>query len=112
MRGMEHFPDFVTGLTEAALPFENARGWFVSGDGRQVAFIEFTEAVDVPAHSHREQWEFVLTGSVRLSVEGEVSEYQPGDNFFIPAGAVHSARVSAGYRALIVFNEPDRYAAR
>ncbi|MFC1575628.1 cupin domain-containing protein [Gemmatimonadota bacterium] len=109
MEGIDQFPAFVTQFPKAALPFENARGWFLQGDGSQVAFMEFKEEADVPEHSHREQWELVLAGSVRLTVEGVEKEYQAGDNFFIPAGALHSARVTAGYRAVILFNEPDRY---
>jgi len=45
------------------------------------------------------------------SVEGVEKEYQAGDNFFIPAGVLHSARVTAGYKAVILFNEPDCYAS-
>jgi mannose-6-phosphate isomerase-like protein (cupin superfamily) len=111
MRGIDQFPDFVTGLTEAGLPFPGAQGWFMQGDGRQVAFIQFHEAVEVPEHSHKEQWELVLAGSVRLRVGGEAKEYHAGDNFFIPSGVPHSALVRAGYKAAIFFNEPDRYAA-
>jgi quercetin dioxygenase-like cupin family protein len=112
MKPIDRFPEFVTRFTEAALPIEGARGWFVTGDGCQVAFIEFADAAEVPEHSHEEQWELVVAGSVRLSVAGQVTEFGPGDNFFIPAGVPHSARVSAGYRAVIVFNEPSRYAAK
>lgn len=112
MEGIEEFPDFVRGLTEAAMPFEGVRGWFMQGDGKQVAFVEFLEAADVPAHSHTEQWELVLAGSVRLRVGGQEKEFQAGDNFFIPAGAPHSAQVDAGYKAIIIFNEPDRYVSR
>ncbi len=111
MNGIQRFPDFVTGLTEAALPFPGAKGWFMTGDGKQVAFIEFSETADVPEHSHQEQWELVLAGSVRLVVEGQAMEHQAGDNFFIPAGTPHSARVSDGYKAVIIFNEPARYEA-
>ena len=112
MKGIHNFPDFVTRFTEAALPFEAATGWFMTGEGKQVAFMEFSAAAHVPEHSHQEQWELVLAGSVQLVVEGQAMEYQAGDNFFIPAGAPHSARVSAGYKAVIIFNEPGRYAAK
>jgi quercetin dioxygenase-like cupin family protein len=109
MKGIDRFPEFVTGFTEAALPFGGARGWFVSGDHQQVVFIEFSESADVPEHSHEEQWEIVLAGRVRLRMGGEETKFEAGDNFFIPAGVPHSARVEAGYKAVIVFNEPDRY---
>jgi hypothetical protein len=112
MKGIEEFPGFVTRFTEAALPFRNAKGWFLQGNGAQVAFIEFSDAADVPEHSHQEQWELVLSGRVCLRMEGEEKEFKAGDNFFIPAGVLHSAEVSAGYKAIIFFNEPDRYRAK
>lgn len=109
MTGQNQFPDFVKQLTEASLPFASATGWIVQGDRQQVAFIEFSEATDVPEHSHEEQWEFVIAGRALLRMDGSETEHNPGDNFFIPAGTPHSARVSAGYRAIIIFNAPDRY---
>jgi quercetin dioxygenase-like cupin family protein len=99
-------------MTEADLPFPTATGWLVQGDREQVAFIEFSVATDVPEHSHEEQWEFVIAGRVVLHLGGADHKYRPGDNFFIPAGSPHSAKVGAGYRAMIVFNAPDRYRAK
>ena len=43
---------------------------------------------------------------------GAPRTYRAGDRFFIPAGVRHSAVVSAGYRAVMVFNSPDRYKAK
>lgn len=96
-------------MAEAALPFPTAKGWLVQGERQQVAFMEFSEPAAVPEHSHQEQWEFVISGSARLRMGGVEYEHGPGDNFFIPAGEPHSAEVSAGYRAIIIFNAPDRY---
>jgi uncharacterized RmlC-like cupin family protein len=45
-------------------------------------------------------------------MKGETVEYGPGDNFYIPAGLPHAAKVHAGYKALILFNEPGRYRAK
>jgi quercetin dioxygenase-like cupin family protein len=109
MKTTDGFPDFVTGFTQAAVPFDGARAWLVQGDRNQVAFVQFIEAAEVPEHSHQEQWEIVVAGTVLLRVNGEERRFNAGDDFFIPAGMPHSARVSAGYRAVIVFNEPSRY---
>ena len=50
-----------------------------------------------------------LAGKVELR-RGEVStEYTAGENFFIPAGLPHAAKVHAGYKAMMIFNAPDRY---
>jgi quercetin dioxygenase-like cupin family protein len=42
-------------------------------------------------------------------MQGESREYGPGDNFFLPAGVPHGGSIQAGYRALIVLNEADKY---
>jgi quercetin dioxygenase-like cupin family protein len=68
--------------------------------------------VDVPEHAHAEQWEFVVSGKVDLHIDGITISHQAGDNFFVPADVPHSARVYAGYRAVIVFNAGDRYEAK
>jgi mannose-6-phosphate isomerase-like protein (cupin superfamily) len=109
MTGIERFPEFVTALPEVELPFAGARGWLLQGTDQQTVFIEFSETVNVPEHEHAEQWEFALAGRVELHRQGISREYTTGENFFIPAGSPHSARVYAGYKALIVFNAPDRY---
>jgi quercetin dioxygenase-like cupin family protein len=102
-------PDFVRSLPEADLPFEGVKGWVLQGGAQQVVFLEFTQDVEVPEHSHREQWEFALRGSVTLRMNGEETRFGPGESFFIPAGVPHAASVEAGYQAMIVFNEPERY---
>jgi quercetin dioxygenase-like cupin family protein len=103
------FPDFVSSCPELELPFHGARGWLVQGEGQQVIFIEFSEAVEVPEHSHEQQWEFIVAGRVILHMEGGSREYVTGDNFFIPSGVPHGATVQAGYKALIIFNSPERF---
>jgi quercetin dioxygenase-like cupin family protein len=112
MRGIDKFPEFVTGLPEVDLPFAGASAWLIHGDRKQVVFAEFNEAVEVPEHSHQEQSEIVLSGSVLLRMDGKEREYRAGEAFFVPAGTLHAADVQAGYRAVIVFNEPGRYRAK
>lgn len=111
MQNVTEFPDFVRSCAELDLPFAGAKGWVIQNDRQQVAFIEFADDVEVPEHSHEEQWEFVLDGHVELRVNGETTEHQVGSNFFIPAGVPHAATVQAGYKAIIFFNAPDRYQA-
>jgi quercetin dioxygenase-like cupin family protein len=94
------------------LPLPGARGWLVESGRRQVVLVEFGETVDVPEHAHAEQWEFALAGRVELRRGGSRERFAAGDNFFVPAGQPHAATVSAGYRALIIFNEPGRYEVR
>jgi quercetin dioxygenase-like cupin family protein len=112
MKGIQRFPNFVSQLTEADVPFEGVSAHLIQSDHSQVVFLEFPQAVEVSEHSHQEQWEFVIAGCMRLYREGNEEEFRAGDNFFIPASVVHSAKVSAGYKALIIFNEPDRYVSK
>ena len=71
--------------------------------------MEFSETIEVPEHQHDDQWELALAGAVELDCGGTSRRYESGENFFIPAGTPHSAKVHAGYKALIVFDSPDRY---
>jgi quercetin dioxygenase-like cupin family protein len=106
------FPEFVRALPEVDFPFSGARGWLLQGGDQQVVFLEIDEPIAVPEHQHEEQWELVLAGGVELNCGGTVKRYEAGESFFIPAGVPHSASVHAGYKALIVFNSPSRYATK
>ena len=109
MPSLQPIPEFLKRNPEIELPIPGARGWLLQGQGQQVVFLEFTQTVDVPEHSHAEQWEFNLAGRVDLRRQGRTETYGAGENFFVPAGQPHAATVHAGYQALIVFNAGDRY---
>jgi len=102
-------PDFVRKNPEVDFPFPGVRGWLIQSDRQQTVFVEFLENVEVPEHTHADQWEFVVAGKAELHREGGTEVFEPGDNFFVPAGQPHAATVHAGYQALIVFDAPDRY---
>jgi len=109
MQNLQEFPDFIRALPQIELPFKGARGWLMQGQKMQTVFMEFDRETSIPEHTHAEQWEFPLAGKVRVKSERGDAEYMPGENFSIPADEPHSATVSGGYRALIIFNSPDRY---
>jgi len=109
MSHVKAFPDFVQRLPELDLPFPGVTGWVVQDDAQQVVFLEFTETIEVPEHTHEDQWEFALAGKVELRRDGKFEMYGPGEHFFIPSGQPHKATVYAGYRAMIVFDAPNRY---
>ena len=81
----------------------------MQGEGQQVAFLQFETDADVPDHSHNAQWELVIGGQVDLRMGGETTTYRAGDTFYIPAGEAHGAKVHAGYRAVVFFDQADRY---
>lgn len=112
MKQIHNFPDFIRRMPELDLPIPGARGWLLQGEGRQIAFVEFAEKVEVPEHAHAEQWEHAIAGKVILHRGGESTEYGPGESFFLDAAEPHGATVHAGYKAMIIFNEGERYKAK
>ncbi len=106
------FPAFIKANPEVDFPFSGVRGWMIKSAHQQTVFVEFTETVEVPEHAHADQWEMVVAGRAELHREGGTEEFAPGENFFVPAGQLHAATVHAGYKALIVFDAPDRYRAK
>lgn len=109
---MQDFPEFIRALPELDLPFEGVTGYLLQGEAQQVAFVHFEGDTSVPKHSHRAQWEMVISGEVCLEMEGEKRVLSSGDSFYVPAGVEHGAEVRAGYRAVIFFDQADRYAAK
>jgi len=110
--GLPEFPSFILDNPEVDFPFPGVQGWMISSDRQQAVFVVFSETVEVPEHSHADQWEMVISGRAELHRNGGTEVFGPGDNFFVPAGQPHSATVQAGYRAVIVFDAPDRYRAK
>jgi quercetin dioxygenase-like cupin family protein len=106
------FPAFIKNNPAVAFPFPGVRGWMIQSDRQQTVFVEFTETVEVPEHEHADQWELVIAGKAELHREGRTEVSGPGDHFFVPAGQRHAATVHAGYKAVIVFDAPDRYQAK
>jgi len=109
MKLAKPFPEFVKQMPDIDLPIPGASGTMLQSEGQQIVFVEFAETVDVPEHSHSSQWEFVLEGRVDLKMGGETITHTAGENFYIPPGVPHGALVHAGYKAMIMFDEPDRY---
>jgi quercetin dioxygenase-like cupin family protein len=103
------FPQFIRDLPAVDVPFPGVEGYLMQGENQQVAFLEFETDADVPEHSHNAQWELVIDGQVDLRMGGETTTYRAGDSFYIPAGEAHGALVHAGYRAVVFFDQADRY---
>jgi len=109
---LEDFPEFITKLPELDIKLEGVSGHILQGDEQQVVFVRFEQDTVVPEHSHRAQWELVVSGEVRLRLEGEEITYRQGQSYYIPEGVPHSGVVSAGYRSIIIFDQADRYSAK
>lgn len=103
------YPEMITRLPEADLPVPGLRGWMLRSEHGLLVFFQAEEDVEIPPHSHKDQWGTVLEGEVEFTVGGEVSVKRPGDSYYIPGGVVHSAKVPKGAKILELFEEPDRF---
>jgi quercetin dioxygenase-like cupin family protein len=103
------FPQIISDLPEAAIPYQGVRAYIVQGEDQQVVFMEFDKDVNIPEHSHESQWEIVLEGTVEYWEEGTHHTYHKGDRFFVQSGKKHSANVHAGYCSIVFFDQKYRY---
>lgn len=106
------FPELLRKLPEADLPLRGATAYLAQAPTHQVLFMTFAEDVELPEHAHASQWGVVLDGEIELTIGGQRAIYHKGDQYHIPAGVLHSGRIRAGFSALDVFDQPDRYATR
>jgi quercetin dioxygenase-like cupin family protein len=106
---LSSFHKIIQSLPQADVPIKGATVYLSQGADHQVAFMEFTEDVDVPEHTHADQWETVIAGRVDLTINGVKNTFNKGENFYIPEGVKHSARIYAGFASIAFFNQKDRY---
>lgn len=103
------FPDPILNLPEADIPLEGVRAYLSQGDNHQIIFMEFSEDVNLPEHSHAGQVGMVLEGKIELIIDGIKNTYMKGDRYYIPEGVRHSGKIYAGYADITFFDEKDRY---
>ena len=106
------YPDLITTLPEADIPFPGVQGWIAQSENRQVVFFDIEPLMEVPAHSHGEQWGIVIEGEMELTIGAETRRYRPGDTYHIPAGVEHRAKFLTRFRVIDVFADKDRYSAK
>ncbi len=105
----EIFPKPIRNLPQATIPFDGIKAYLSQAEDHQILFMEFTEDVEVPEHSHEAQWGVVVAGKIDLTVDGIKRTYTTGDSVYIPKGAKHSAKIYAGYADISFFNEKTRW---
>ncbi|MCK4835572.1 MAG: cupin domain-containing protein [Candidatus Aminicenantes bacterium] len=103
------FPEMITNLPEADIPFKGVRGWISQGPDNQVIFMDIEPIGDVAPHSHGEQWGIVVEGEMELTIGDETKIYKPGDSYHILAGVEHSAKFLTHFRVIDVFADKNRY---
>ena len=101
------YPEMITRLPRADLPFEGVRGWVSQAPDHQVVFFDIEPVGEVPPHSHGAQWGIVVEGEMELTIGGETRRYGPGDSYYIPEGVEHGARFFTRVRAIDVFADAN-----
>lgn len=107
-----NFPEPILNLPKADIPIKGIKANLSQGSDHQIIFMEFSEDVDLPEHSHESQWGIVLEGKIELVIDGEKSTYTKGDRYFIPKDIKHSGKIFAGYADMTYFNQKDRYGTK
>ena len=104
------YPEVITRLPEADIPFEGVKAWILQADMSQLVFFEFEADAKVPEHSHGyPQWGIVIDGKMELTINGKPRICVKGDEYVIPAGAKHFARFLCRTRVMDLFSEKNRY---
>ncbi len=106
---MSIFPSPITSLPLADIPLPGCTAYLSQGEAQQILFMEFSNDVDLPSHSHAAQYGIVLEGRIDLTIDGEGHTYVKGDRYFIPAGVVHHGKIHAWYADITYFDQADRY---
>ena len=106
------YPEMIEQLPAVELPLEGVRGRLLQGAAQQVVFFEIEPIGAIPLHSHGAQWGIVVEGKMDLTIGAETRSYGPGDSYYIPAGVEHGATFKTHFKAIDVFDEPDRYRAK
>jgi quercetin dioxygenase-like cupin family protein len=105
------FPEIITRLPEADLPFPSSvvRTSVIQSENGELVFFDILKDVEIPPHSHKAQWGTVLEGQVEMTIDGKTQTYRPGDSYFIPSGVVHGGKATAGTKVIDFFEEKERY---
>jgi quercetin dioxygenase-like cupin family protein len=102
-------PPPILKLPEADVPLKGVKAYLSQSENHQIIFMQFSEDTEVGEHFHEAQWAVVLDGKIDLTIGGVKGTYTRGDQYFIPKGVKHSARIYAGYADATFFDQPDRY---
>jgi quercetin dioxygenase-like cupin family protein len=71
---------------------EGISAQFVTGSRIMFSFVRLAPGAVMPAHNHRhEQLGYVIEGSMKLTIDQEERDLQPGEAYTIPGGVTHSA---------------------
>ncbi len=103
------FPKAITRLPQADIAFKGVKGWLSQAKDHQVVFMDIAPVGEVAPHAHGAQWGIVVDGEMELTIGGKTRTYRKGDTYYIPKGALHSARFRTRTFVIDFFPDPNRY---
>ena len=109
---MAGFPEIIRKLPQADAPFPGITLWLLQGPTACATFVEAMEDADIPEHSHGPQWGVIVAGELVLTIDGKTRVYRPGEEYDVPAGVPHAAKLRRGVRVVDFFDDPKRYRPR
>lgn len=78
-----------------------------TGERMMIAHVTIRKGASAPLHRHpHEQVGYVLEGRIRMTIGGEVYEFEPGDSYFVPGDLEHDAVAITDCVVLDVFSPP------
>ncbi|MHC4660003.1 MAG: cupin domain-containing protein, partial [Planctomycetota bacterium] len=60
----EIFPEPIRNLPLADVPLDGLKAYLSQAEEHQILFMQFSEDVELPEHSHDSQWGVVLEGKI------------------------------------------------
>ena len=104
------YPNVITNLSEADIPFKDIKAWTLQGERHQLVFYQMEINARIPEHSHEYgEWAMVIEGEIELTVEGKKMNVKKGDEWLTPARAKHNWTSLAKSRLVALFSERTRY---
>lgn len=106
---MKDFPDFMKNpankVDSDSQYTPGIEGYVFDGaDGSQMAFWTYKQTAKSKEHSHEyEEYIAVIQGQYTIIIEKDRISLNPGDEYTIPKGVVHSGEAVAGTRAIYAF---------
>jgi quercetin dioxygenase-like cupin family protein len=66
----EIFPEPIRNLPLADVPLDGLKAYLSQAEEHQILFMQFSEDVELPEHSHDSQWGVVLEGKIDFTIDG------------------------------------------
>jgi quercetin dioxygenase-like cupin family protein len=89
------------------------RRTLISGERLMICRFDLDKGVKIPDHSHpHDQAGYVVSGKIRVTVDGKSCDLGPGDSYTAPPGVSHSALALEASVVVDTFTPPrDDYRA-